>query len=213
MQKVENYICEELCYRSSCFQSSFPLQKLRRGVTRGSTHQPPTGCLTQHSSFYSWRVPRLGNVLKRALDLEPEDLSSSPISAHLTALCPVAYLVWASVSTFIKMGLKTPPSLMKWECIQRSLNTTYILKKKQTTTIESSIEILVVMVSLLSSNPCHWNWLNLVGDVRGMAFRVPQRWWHRGLGAGGHGQDIPLRGAAGTPTGFCDIATLPKFCK
>lgn len=48
-------------------------------------------------------------------------------------------------------------------------------------------------------------------DVRGLGFTAPQRGWPRGLCAGGHGREIPLRGVAGTSAVFCGIANLSKF--
>lgn len=47
MQKVENDIHEEYAVD---LQPSFPLQKLRRGVTGGNMPQPPNDCLMQCSS-------------------------------------------------------------------------------------------------------------------------------------------------------------------
>lgn len=88
MQKIKHYIHAEYVKVFFSFSTVLPSFKKSEEVSYETLHQPCTkGYHTQHNSsmcnravFYLLKVPRLGGMVKTAINLELEDLSSSPTS-------------------------------------------------------------------------------------------------------------------------------------
>lgn len=75
-------------------------------------------------------------------------------TCYLIALCPEAHSIRISFSTSIKWGFKILCLAYSW-----GLNENVYKSLKH---FRNAVEIWMIIVSFLCSNPRHWNWLNSI---------------------------------------------------